>query len=309
MPATVHLVGSHGAEFDTGFAHDMDEELLARIIDTNCARSPRTGPVSTVETKPASVALHVRNASPADGEAALGARRAAATWDAHATAGKAVLEFAVISTDKGEAVDILREQTARRRWCSSATTSPTRRRSAGCATRRRGQGRARRDVGRSPGRRTRGRRRGAGVPAAMRVLTPDESRARTARAVAAADRGGRGPRPARTRAESALRRLLRDRPSGARAGGGPGADGAAAVARRPTRNRQTAQQRSELAVAGWLADRGHPVVPPSPLVAREPVRREGFSMTFWQFVEEVPGCRTGLAAPLRADRTTARRAA
>ena len=28
------------------------------------------------------------------------------------TAGKAVLEFAVISTDKGEAVDILREQTA-----------------------------------------------------------------------------------------------------------------------------------------------------------------------------------------------------
>ena len=51
---------------------------------------------------------------------------------------------------------------------------------------------------------------------------------------------------------------------------------------------QTAQQRSELAVAGWLADRGYPVVPPSPLVPREPVRREGFSMTFWQFVEELP---------------------
>lgn len=52
---------------------------------------------------------------------------------------------------------------------------------------------------------------------------------------------------------------------------------------------QAAQQRRELAVAGWLADRGHPVVPPSPLVAREPVRRDGFSMTFWQFVEQVPG--------------------
>jgi hypothetical protein len=51
---------------------------------------------------------------------------------------------------------------------------------------------------------------------------------------------------------------------------------------------QAAKQRSELAVAGWLADRGHPVVPPSPLVAREPVRRDGFSMTFWQFVEQVP---------------------
>ncbi|MGH3917115.1 MAG: phosphotransferase family protein [Pseudonocardiaceae bacterium] len=53
-------------------------------------------------------------------------------------------------------------------------------------------------------------------------------------------------------------------------------------------NAQAAQQRSELAVAGWLADRGHPVVPPSPLVAREPVRRAGFSMTFWQFVEQIP---------------------
>ncbi len=51
---------------------------------------------------------------------------------------------------------------------------------------------------------------------------------------------------------------------------------------------QTAQQRSELAVTGWLADQGHPVVPPSPLVPREPVRRDGFSMTFWQFVEQVP---------------------
>jgi hypothetical protein len=43
-----------------------------------------------------------------------------------------------------------------------------------------------------------------------------------------------------------------------------------------------------LAAAGWLADHGHPVVPPSPLVPREPVRRDGFSMTFWQYVEQVP---------------------
>ena len=55
----------------------------------------------------------MRNASAADGEAALAAaRHASAAWDAHPTEGKAVIEFAVISTDKGEAVDILREQTA-----------------------------------------------------------------------------------------------------------------------------------------------------------------------------------------------------
>jgi hypothetical protein len=59
---------------------------------------------------------------------------------------------------------------------------------------------------------------------------------------------------------------------------------------------QTAQQRAELAVTGWLADRGHPVVPPSPLVPREPVRRDGFSMTFWQFVEQLPEAEPDMGA-------------
>jgi trehalose 6-phosphate phosphatase len=108
----VHLVGSHGAEFDTGFAHDIDTELLDRIADELEAIAGRH-PGATVETKPASVALHVRNAAPADGEAALAAARTAAeAWDAEPTAGKAVLEFAVITTDKGEAIDILRERDA-----------------------------------------------------------------------------------------------------------------------------------------------------------------------------------------------------
>lgn len=112
LPATVHLVGSHGAEFDSGFAHYVDEDLLARIIaELKGIARGRAG--VTVETKPASVALHVRNARPGDAEAALeAARRAASSWDVHVTAGKAVLEFAVVSTDKGEAIDILRDQTA-----------------------------------------------------------------------------------------------------------------------------------------------------------------------------------------------------
>ena len=119
------------------------------------------------------------------------------------------------------------------------------------------------------------------------MLTPDEIAARTARAVAAATTAG---------TELGLRvdepRVLYDvfsvivhlAP-------------APVVVRVPTvlppsysqaPDTQTAQQRSELAVAGWLADRGHPVVPPSPLVPREPVRRDGFSMTFWQLVEQIP---------------------
>ena len=110
MPSEVNFVGSHGAEFDAGFAHHVDESLLARI--TNALNDIATHrPGVTVESKPASVALHVRNATQADGDAALREARAAATsWDAELTEGKAVLEFAVISTDKGEAVDILRER-------------------------------------------------------------------------------------------------------------------------------------------------------------------------------------------------------
>jgi trehalose 6-phosphate phosphatase len=110
MSPPVHLIGSHGAEFDTGFAQPIDRELLERITaDLTAIASSRPG--VTVESKPASVALHVRNASAADGADALDAARAAAPdWDAELTEGKAVLEFAVISTDKGEAIDIIRDR-------------------------------------------------------------------------------------------------------------------------------------------------------------------------------------------------------
>lgn len=57
----------------------------------------------------------------------------------------------------------------------------------------------------------------------------------------------------------------------------PRTDDLAAIARR---------QQDELDVTRWLADQGVPVIAPSPLVPREPVRRDGFSMTFWPFVEE-----------------------
>ncbi len=110
LGGAVHLVGSHGAEFDTGFAHEIDTALLGRITDELTAIAARH-PGVTVEPKLASVALHVRNASAIDGEAALRqAATAAESWDAEQTAGKAVLEFAVISTDKGEAIDILRDR-------------------------------------------------------------------------------------------------------------------------------------------------------------------------------------------------------
>ena len=130
------------------------------------------------------------------------------------------------------------------------------------------------------------------------MMTPDEIAARTSRAVAAATAAGRdlglaveeprvlydvfsvvvhlAPEPVVVRVPTVLP------PSYSRAP-----------------ETQTSQQRSELAVAGWLADRGHPVVPPSPLVAREPVRRNGFSMTFWQFVEQLPDAEPDMTRRIR----------
>ena len=112
MPAVVHLIGSHGAEFAEGFTHDVDEAKLARVTaELRKIAAEHRG--VTIEAKPASVALHVRNADAAHGESALAAARTAAQgWDVETTEGKAVIEFAVITTGKGEAVDVLRDQVA-----------------------------------------------------------------------------------------------------------------------------------------------------------------------------------------------------
>ncbi|MGB8403810.1 MAG: trehalose-phosphatase [Mycobacterium sp.] len=112
MPANIHLVGSHGAEFESGFSQPVDEALLTRI-GLSLGEIASRYPGVTVETKPASVALHVRNASSGDGTAALAAAQlAAADWNAEITSGKAVLELAVITTNKGSAIDELRSRAA-----------------------------------------------------------------------------------------------------------------------------------------------------------------------------------------------------
>lgn len=52
--------------------------------------------------------------------------------------------------------------------------------------------------------------------------------------------------------------------------------------------RQAARQQRELDVVDWLDRQGVPVVPPSPRVPRSPVRRDGFSMTFWELADVAP---------------------
>ncbi len=114
LPIEVQLVGSHGSEFDVGFVHAIDndakqllDELVTELHDVAAAN-----PGVTTEPKPASVALHVRNAAPAIAHRALTqVRQGAASWvGVQVTEGKSVIELAVIVTDKGDALDILRHQ-------------------------------------------------------------------------------------------------------------------------------------------------------------------------------------------------------
>ncbi|NMO00783.1 trehalose-phosphatase [Gordonia sp. TBRC 11910] len=111
---SVTLIGSHGSEFDAGFSVPItaaDTARLNRIIDEFHALATRFDGV-TVEVKPASTTLHVRNAAPDDARAALAAARSGpARWPGvHTTEGKAVIELAVIDTSKGIALDTLRSR-------------------------------------------------------------------------------------------------------------------------------------------------------------------------------------------------------
>src|SRR5581483_11939416 len=66
LPAEVHLVGSHGSEFDVGFVHALDERArtLHRKLEVELARLTANRPGVHIEVKPASIAVHFRRADP-----------------------------------------------------------------------------------------------------------------------------------------------------------------------------------------------------------------------------------------------------
>ena len=112
LPAEIHLVGSHGSEFDADFLRDLDPELAQRLRElTRSIEEIVAGvPGVLVEHKPASVAVHLRRCAGADStriatRLLLGP---GAQEEIHVTYGKAVLEFAVIEMDKGHAFSTLR---------------------------------------------------------------------------------------------------------------------------------------------------------------------------------------------------------
>ena len=112
LPAEIHLVGSHGSEFDVDFALQMDEATQARrdALGEQLADICRRYPGTSLEQKPASVAFHTRNADAdvvADAVAEVEALAAADDSLVYRT-GKMVSEIGVMAADKGKALEVLR---------------------------------------------------------------------------------------------------------------------------------------------------------------------------------------------------------
>ncbi|GIJ52166.1 trehalose-phosphatase [Virgisporangium aliadipatigenens] len=114
LPSEVYLVGSHGSEFDVGFVDALPADRLrlrAELYDV-LQEIVRDQPGIKLEVKPASVAVHTRNAARDVAERVVEAVRSGpASWaDIQVTHGKEVVELSVITTHKGTALDTLRTQ-------------------------------------------------------------------------------------------------------------------------------------------------------------------------------------------------------
>lgn len=115
LPDEIHLVGSHGSEFDAGFVKALNKpqlELLSRII-ANFERHAEADPNFEIEKKPASVAFHYRRVEDralADQVVEEIRGTIAAEPGVELKLGKQVIELAVVQTDKGSALETLRNQ-------------------------------------------------------------------------------------------------------------------------------------------------------------------------------------------------------
>lgn len=108
----LHMVGSHGSEFDAGFATELPaptRALLRRVQDA-LQEIASSAPGLWAEFKPAGACLHTRNAHRTDARRAAqavldGPARWEGVFERH---GKEVVELSVIEADKGEALQRLR---------------------------------------------------------------------------------------------------------------------------------------------------------------------------------------------------------
>ncbi len=112
LPVEIHLVGSHGTEFDIDFALDLDPGLREKRHDLVSGLHDACDEFEgvTLEKKPTSVAVHYRMVSNTDVEALLArvAGVADTIGDVTVRHAKMVCELLLVPTDKGEALATVR---------------------------------------------------------------------------------------------------------------------------------------------------------------------------------------------------------
>ena len=113
LPPEIHLVGSHGSEFDANFHLDTQQlRLLDQVITSvNALAAHVKG--SHIEVKPGGVAVHVRRSDPADrdllvNQITMGPGQFPGV---HVQYGKDVVELSVVEASKADAVATLRHVT------------------------------------------------------------------------------------------------------------------------------------------------------------------------------------------------------
>ena len=108
----VRMIGSHGSEFDAGFTVELDagQTALRRELLDRAESLAARFPGSRIEPKPAGLAFHVRQVPEDRRPAAEDAARSelGGLAGVHLREGKCVVELAVVETDKGSALEVLR---------------------------------------------------------------------------------------------------------------------------------------------------------------------------------------------------------
>lgn len=113
FPEEIRLVGSHGSEFDLGFAAKLSKELVerrAKLIDSVQSLGERYG--ARIEEKPTGVTFHFRGMEDHRRQAARDelVRGPASQDGIHTRNGHDIIEMSVIHTNKGAALETIRHQ-------------------------------------------------------------------------------------------------------------------------------------------------------------------------------------------------------
>ncbi|MGF1598325.1 MAG: trehalose-phosphatase [Acidimicrobiales bacterium] len=113
LPEEIRLVGSHGSEFDLGFASQLAPELVAlrrTLTDQVAALGEKYG--ARVEEKPTGATFHFRGMDEERRQAARDelVRGPAGLEGVYTRSGHDIIEMSVIDTNKGSALETIRGQ-------------------------------------------------------------------------------------------------------------------------------------------------------------------------------------------------------